>query len=94
VNRVELVPVAPFMFVAAVRYGINRTTGISEKIAIQVEQHADLIRADAGCCSAILREIKDWRASKWDQERGLSRSGMQRIDRAWARAEEALRETT
>jgi hypothetical protein len=54
-------PVDPFVFVAAVRYAIDRTlTSASETIATQVYVHAAAIARHPGARGAILNDIDEW----------------------------------
>lgn len=80
----------PFVFVAATRYAIHRTlTTASELLAAQVHEHADLITADPGAASAIIREIEDWLgAVKPDALHGPDEIPALRA--SWARARAAL----
>lgn len=85
--------VAPFVFVGAVRYGINRVaTGCSQHTARQVMAHAASIRRDWGCSSAIIREVEDWigRGDGRGQP-GVSPEEIAGAERLWLQAVEALR---
>jgi hypothetical protein len=85
--------VTPDVFVAATRYAIGRVpTGMSQRIARQVIAHADVIRRDAGCTGAIVREVED--AVRLGRFTHPAASGWEALEAAnlWLRARDALAE--
>lgn len=59
--RTEYRGVTPDLLLSATRYAIGRVpTGMSQRIASQVIAFADVIRRDAGCTQAIVREVEDY----------------------------------
>ena len=87
-----MIDVAPFVFVAATRYAIDRLwTGASQDMASQVIVHADSIRRDAGCAGAIVRAVEEWIACGDDRgQPGVMPHEIQAAERQWLRAVEAL----
>jgi len=84
--------VAPFVFVAATRCAIDRLfTGASQDVAGQVLIHAESIRRDQGCASAIVREVHDW-IKQGDRrgQPGMHKHEIEDAERKWLQAVEAL----
>lgn len=84
--------VAPFVFVAATRYAIDRLwTGASQDMAGQVLAHAESIRQDQGCASAIVREVHDWiRQGDRRGQPGVRKHEIEAAERKWLQVVEAL----
>lgn len=84
--------VAPFVFVCATRYAIDRTfTGASQDVAGQVIAHAETIRRDAGCAQAIVMEVREWIAlGDRRHQAGVMPHEIAAIEATWLRAVEAL----
>lgn len=84
--------VAPFVFVAATRYSIDRLwTGASQDMAGQVLLHADLIRQHAGCTGAIVKAVEEWIACGEDRgQPGVQPHEIEAAERKWRQAVEAL----
>lgn len=87
-----MTPVAPFVFVYATRYAIGRTfTGASVDVAGQVLAHADTIRQDQGCASAIVREVEEWIAlGDQRHEQSMLPHEIAAIERKWRQVVEVL----
>ena len=84
--------VAPFVFVCACRYAIDRTvTGASQDVAVQVLAHADSIRQDAGCAGAIVMEVREW-ISFGDRrhQAGVMPHELAAIEATWLQVVDAL----
>ena len=86
--------VAPFVFVAATRYAIDRLwTGASQDMAVQVRINAESIRQDAGCADAIVRAVEEWIACGDDRgQPGVTVREIEAAEREWLQAVEALTE--
>lgn len=83
--------VNPFVFVAATRYAIRRTTtAASEIVANQVELHAAAVAADAGAAAAIVREVDAFVSMVDVRDSGLSVLELRAIKLRWQRAAEAV----
>jgi len=91
-ERCGCASVAPFVFVAATRCAINRlSTGASQDMAGQVLAHAESIRRDQGCTSAIVREVHDWiRHGDRRGQPGVHKHEIEAAERKWLQVVEAL----